>query len=188
MTQYKYTKSWFINSEINQNIGNFIKNDTKNIILEIGCYEGLSSVFFADHLLEHPDSLLTCVDPFLKIDTNDHAQFLQNNEEHNFDYNISHCNHTEKITVHKITSDNFFTSNKKTYTFIYIDGSHECDFITRDMENSFAVLEKNGIMWMDDYGGGDGIQIKQTMNAFLDKYKGQYIIINSGYQLAIKKL
>ena len=29
-----------------------------------------------------------------------------------------------------------------------------------------------GIMWMDDYGGGDGIQIKNTMNTFLQKYNG----------------
>jgi hydrogenase maturation factor len=55
------------------------------------------------------------------------------------------------------------------------------------MENSFNILEKNGIMWMDDYLGGDGIQIKNTMNAFLEKYNGQYILIHSGYQLAIKK-
>jgi hypothetical protein len=28
------------------------------------------------------------------------------------------------------------------------------------MENSFKFLENNGIMWMDDYNGGDGIIIK----------------------------
>ena len=40
---------------------------------------------------------------------------------------------------------------------------------------------------MDDYGGGDGIKIKNTMNIFLEKYKGQYDIIHSDYQLAIIK-
>jgi len=55
------------------------------------------------------------------------------------------------------------------------------------MENSFNILEKNGIMWMDDYSGGDGIQIKNTMNTFLEKYKNQYELIHKGYQLAIKK-
>jgi len=34
------------------------------------------------------------------------------------------------------------------------------------MENSFNVLDHAGIMWMDDYGGGDGIQIKNTMDIF----------------------
>ena len=105
----------------------------------------------------------------------------------NFDYNISNCKNSDKITIHKITSDSFFENNSQTYNFIYIDGCHEVEFIKRDMENSFNVLEKNGIMWMDDYGGGDGIQIRNTMNGFLEKYNGQYELIHMGYQLAIKK-
>jgi predicted O-methyltransferase YrrM len=160
----------------------------KNTILEIGCFEGLSSVFFADNLLHHPDSSLTCVDPFLTIDNNDHNKFLMNNEEHTFDHNIRNCKNVDKIQVHKITSDDFFMTNTQTYNFIYIDGCHECDFITRDMENAFKVLDKNGIMWMDDYLGADGIIIRDTMDCFLDKYKDQYNILYKGYQLAIRKL
>ena len=57
----------------------------------------------------------------------------------------------------------------------------------RDMINSFKFLEKNGIMWMDYYLGGDGIQIKNTMDTFLDNYRGQYELIHLSYQLAIKK-
>jgi hypothetical protein len=79
-------------------------------------------------------------------------------------------------------------NNKNTFNFIYIDGCHEVDFIKRDMENSFTILEKNGIMWMDDYGGGDGIKIKNVMNSFLEKYAGQYVLIHKGYQLVIKKI
>jgi hypothetical protein len=143
-------------------------------------------VFLAENLLQGNSSMI-CVDPFLTIDTNDHKCFLTNNQEANFDYNISICPVADKIIVKKITSDEFFNNNERTFNFIYIDGCHECDFIKRDMENSFAVLEPGGIMWMDDYGGGDGIQIKQTMDAFLAKHTGLYVVINSGYQLAIKK-
>ena len=130
---------------------------------------------------------MTCVDPFLSIETNDHKELL-NNVESKFDHNISVCKNSDKITVHKITSDKFFEtpSNLKTYTFIYIDGCHECDFIKRDMENCFAVLAHGGIMWMDDYCFGTG-EIKQTMNAFLENYAGQYELIYMGYQLAIRK-
>ena len=177
----------------------FLDKSKKNNILEIGCFEGLSSVFFADNFLDNINSSLTCVDPFLSIDDNDHRQFLQNNEEMNFDFNISACKHPDRITVHKMTSDMFFKQHfnfnlnlnlnlNLNFNFIYIDGCHEPDFIKRDMENSFKILEINGIMWMDDYGGGDGIQIKNAMNQFLEKYHGQYTIIHMGYQLAIKKL
>ncbi len=186
--KYKYSQTWFLSSEIKSKLGDFLDRSKENKMLEIGCFEGLSSVFFADEFLNNPNSSLVCVDPFLTISNNDHSNLLQNNEEMNFDHNISICKNSDKITKHKITSDVFFENNKQTYNFIYIDGCHEPEFIKRDMENSFAFLEKNGIMWMDDYGGGDGIQIKNVMNAFLEKYKGQYDIINQGYQLAIKKL
>lgn len=187
MNCYKYTKGWFLNSEIRNNLAKYLDMSKENNILEIGCYEGLSSVFFADNFIDNQKSSLTCVDPFLTIDNNDHSNLLQNGEELSFDYNISNCKNTDKIIIYKVISDKFFENNKKTYNLIYIDGCHECDFIKRDMENSFTILENNGIMWMDDYGGGDGIIIKKTMDDFLEKYNGQYEIINKGYQLAIRK-
>lgn len=148
---YKYSQTWFINSEISINLEYFLDKSKENRILEIGCYEGLSSVFFADNFLDHPNSKMTCVDPYLTTDYNDHSHMLQNNQEQNFDDNISACKNSDKIIIHKITSDSFFLKNNETFNFIYIDGCHEPDFITRDMENSFNVLEKDGIMWIERY-------------------------------------
>ena len=187
MNNYKFTKNWFLNSEIRKKILNYIDINKQNNMLEIGCYEGQSSVYFADNLLNHDKSTLTCVDPFMTIENNDHKRFLNNKEEETFNFNINNCNNCEKISVNKITSDKFFETNDKCFNFIYIDGCHEPDFIIRDMNNSFKCLIKDGIMWMDDYGGGDGIQIKNAMNSFLEEHKGKYEIIHKGYQLAIKK-
>jgi len=75
--------------------------------------------FFADNFIDNQQSSLTCVDPFLNITDNDHSNFLQNNEEINFDYNISNCKNSDKIIIHKITSDNFFEHNNQIYNFIY---------------------------------------------------------------------
>jgi predicted O-methyltransferase YrrM len=188
---YKYSQTWFIHSEINKHLDNFFERTTANRILEIGCFEGLSSVFFADNFINHPSSTLTCVDPFLTIDNNDHGQFLLNNEELNFDYNLSVCKNSDKIAIHKVTSDAFFESiNNKPYTYnmIYIDGCHESDVLMRDMENSFERLEPGGIMWMDDYEGGDRIRIKGVIDAFREKYANCCETIHRSYQLAIKKM
>ena len=187
MENYRFTKKWFLNSEIKKYLEYFLDKTKQNNILEIGCYEGMSSAFFADNFLDNEGSSMICVDPYLKIDDNDHKTLLQCNEESNFDHNMSICKNIDKITIHKITSDDFFSINKNTFNFIYRDGWHMCEFIKRDLENSFNILEKNGIMWMDDYLGGDGIQIKKTMDDFLEKYNGQYELINKGYQLAIRK-
>ena len=224
MPYYKYTQTWFSHSEIKYHMATLLDKSKENHILEIGCYEGLSSVFFADNFInvegdevstestestESTGSTLTCVDPFLNIDNNDHKYLLQNGEELNFDYNISKCKNTEKITIHKMTADDFFIMTAKaaktakatkatkaakaakTFNFIYVDGSREPDLIKRDMENSFSVLKKQGIMWMngyDDGGYGDGDVIKKVMDDFLDKYAGQYVVVHKGYQLAIRRI
>jgi len=190
MAQYLYTQYWFSNCDINRRIKEFVDCNQKHIILEIGCYEGMSSMFFADNLLNHPDSRMVCVDPFLSIDNNDHVTLLQNNQESNFDHNISVCPNKDKITVHKVTSDEFFKINDQSFDIIYIDGSHAIDVINRDMENAFKVLSPGGIQWHDDYlGTADGIvTIKDTMDAFVARHAHELTVINRGYQLAIRKL
>jgi hypothetical protein len=180
---YKYTKTWLTHSELRYHLVNFLDKSNENNILEIGCYEGLTSVFFADNFIDNQNSSLTCVDPFLHIDNNDHHMLLQNGEELNFDYNISNCKNTDRIVIHKITSDKFFENNNSMYNFIYIDGCREPDFIQRDMENSFKFLEKNSVMLMYDY---DGV-IKELSDNFLKKYNGRCKVIDKGYQFAIRK-
>jgi predicted O-methyltransferase YrrM len=184
----KYSQDWFFFSEIKKYLLNFIDINKKYTILEIGCFEGLSSVFFAEKILHHKDSTLTCVDPFLSINDNDHLIFLMDDEEKNFDYNISHCKNKEKIIIKKQSSDMFFQENNKTYNLIYIDGCHKSDFILRDMENSFKILDDNGILWIDDYGGKNDISIKKIINVFKENYKGQYEIIHQCYQTAFRKI
>jgi predicted O-methyltransferase YrrM len=188
MEKYRYTQKWFLGSEIRRKLHTLLSKTAENTMLEIGSFEGLSSVFFADNFLDHPDSTLTCVDPFMKIAANDHEIYLKNGAEANFDYNISVCKHPQKITVHKQLSDDFFASNNKTYNFIYVDGCHEPEVIARDMENALASLTVGGIMWMDDYLGGDGKKIKSTMDAFLMKHREVITIIHKGYQLATKRV
>jgi len=188
MYKYKISNSWFISSEIRKLLLQYIDKSSKNNILEIGCFEGSSSVFFADNLLDNINSSLTCVDPFLNINENDHRNYFNNTTENNFDYNLKMCNNSDKIIIRKISSDKFFESNADMFNLIYIDGCHEPEFIKRDMENSFKYLLKNGIMWMDDYKGGNGNIIKNTMDDFLKKYIELYEIIHIDYQLAIRKI
>ena len=60
MSKYRYTQTWFLGSEIRQFLLSFVDKTKKHRILEIGSFEGLSGVFFADNLLDHPDSSLMC--------------------------------------------------------------------------------------------------------------------------------
>ena len=189
LKKYRYTKTWFIGSEIHRNLLKHINKGTKINMLEIGCFEGLSSSCFSDNLLDREDSTLDCVDPYIESGTDSEITtlYVNNNVENNFLHNISRSKSYSKITFHKTKSDFFFENNKKTFNLIYIDGCHEEKFIINDMENSFRYLEKGGVMWMDDYEGNSG-KIKHIMDRFLEKYKEKIKIIHKGYQIAIKKL
>lgn len=183
--KYDFQHKWFWNSGIHTKLHEFADPTKEHHILEIGNYEGMSACWFSDVWLSHPSSTLTCVDPF---DLSDTCTPLTNETETRFHSNISKSTGYAKTSICKAYSDDFFQQNKNKFDIIYIDGSHLPDQITKDMENAFAVLHSGGIMWMDDYGGGDGWTIRNTMNAFLQKYQGQYVIIYVQYQLAIQKL
>lgn len=192
MDKYSYTQSWFLNSEIHKNLLKYVDKNKQNNILEIGCYEGLSSCFFSDTIMDHEYSSMDCVDPFFTSGSVKEitSQNVSNITEENFINNQKKSKNYKKITFYKQTSDDFFNQNtSRMYNFIYIDGCHEPDFIKRDMENSFKRLAKGGILWMDDYGGGNHPNYcKIPMDNFLKEHEGEYSLIHKSYQLAIKKI
>ena len=190
MNTYKYTQTWFLGSEIRKILLRFVENNKVNKILEIGCFEGLSACFFSDNIMDHEQSTLDCVDPHFPTGTvkGITSKCIDQNTIKLFKENTSNSKNSSKITYHNETSDDFFSKNQKKYNFIYIDGCHEDDYIIRDMENSFRCLEKDGIMWMDDYRGNNNRgKISQVMDKVLEKYAGQYKLLYKRYQLAIQK-
>jgi predicted O-methyltransferase YrrM len=191
LSKYTYTHTWFVNSEIRKNLLRFTLKNKKYTMLEIGCFEGLSACAFSDNILNHPESTLDCVDPYILSGTNPQISCLNVTirTKERFIHNINKSKNATKINLYNMMSDEFFNNNKKTFNLIYIDGCHEPDFIKNDMENAFSVLETGGIMWMDDYGGNTSVdKCKIHMDKFLVEHKGQYKIIHKGYQLAIIKI
>jgi len=183
---YKITHNWFSNSEIERYLGNHLSKSTDNTILEIGSYEGLSACFLLNNFCNSEQSTLTCIDPF---DINDKTTPLTNSTRDNFYHNTQLSNNYSKLTVHEVYSKDFFEKNTKQYNMIYIDGSHLEEDIIYDMTNADKILLPGGIMWMDDYGGGNpGQKIRETMDGFYNQNSNRYKIIHKGYQLALQKL
>jgi predicted O-methyltransferase YrrM len=50
---YRYTQTWFFYSEIIKYLHKYLDNNAVNKMLEIGCFEGLSSIFFANNYLNN---------------------------------------------------------------------------------------------------------------------------------------
>jgi predicted O-methyltransferase YrrM len=187
MNTYYFTNDWFENSNMKQFIKNFFNGLDEIHILEIGCFEGRSSCYFSDELLHNDLSSLTCVDPF---NINDKTTHVNLSTESIFYHNISKSKNFNKIQVHCKYSDNFFMDSDKIkiYDLAYIDGCHIPDQIVRDLENVCPRMKENGIVWLDDYEGGENSEklIKNAIDNFISKHNSKIKIIVKGYQIAFR--
>ena len=82
--------------------------------------------------------------------------------------------------------------NKK-FDFIYIDGSHKAIDCYVDCLLSWQLLNDNGIMGIDDYLYKISLtdefeNVMKGVDHFLEKIKGQYILLVNGYRIFIKKV
>ncbi|MDC0450215.1 class I SAM-dependent methyltransferase [Pelagibacteraceae bacterium] len=125
---------------------NQISRNVVKKVLEIGSYEGRSSVFFLEYFNLNS---LTAVDTW--EGSPEHGEEIKNrmkDVENNFDHNVVNF---KGVIKHKTTSDSFFRSDENTYDLILIDGSHEGTQVAKDLENSFNCLNKQGYILSDDY-------------------------------------
>jgi len=67
------------------------------------------------------------------------------------------CDNIKNAKIYKVISDTFFFENtltngnhKETFDVIFIDGMHHCENVLRDFNNSVKILNKNGVIFMDD--------------------------------------
>jgi len=185
MVDYKFTNDWFKNSELRKELSSFLSPNGINRMLEIGSYEGASACFFSDDYLDHSESFLICVDPFATGDTTSPVSI---STKDSFYSNIKLSKNTSKVVVKEQYSHNFFEDNHFLFNFIYIDGSHLPDDITKDFNNSLKVIKSGGIIWMDDYGGGSdgGIAMRAHVDALFLANSDKLDLIHKGYQIAFK--
>ena len=97
-----------------------------------------------------------------------------------------------RVLKFKMTSDEFFASNKNTYNFIYIDGDHTALQTAKDAIKAWRVLDVGGVLAFDDFEwvSPDGERKnapKDGIYGFVYTIQGQFSIVLSGYQLWIRK-
>lgn len=132
-----------------------MKKDQHLNILEIGCYEGKSTTWISDNLLDHEHSVLVCCDTFKGSIENQSNPNLAGLKDR-FMWNISQSKNYRKVAINECKSDYLFGMFKLIgpdlkFDIIYIDGSHETDQAFHDALNGFAFLKKGGIIIFDDY-------------------------------------
>tara|TARA_B100000780_G_C21058407_1_gene425322 strand:- start:382 stop:1164 length:783 start_codon:yes stop_codon:yes gene_type:complete len=163
-------------------------------LLEIGSFEGRSSLFFFNYFknkLSINNINLTCVDTWEGSNESFHEKINFNIVEKNFNKNID--TFANKINKYKCTSVKFFeTKNPKQYDLIFIDGSHEFKDVLADAESSYKYIKKNGFIIFDDFNwfhySDEKLNPAHAINIFLNDKINEFEIIFVGMILIIRKI
>ncbi len=189
--EFNFMDSFSLNVFIWESI--FTKYKLKNKVadyLEIGCFEGRSSVFVLEQLKK-----TSCffVDPFEEYDemTNSTQQKNFKSIFENFSNNIK--NFDGRYEIHKMTSDLFFDNLNLSQKFdlAYIDGSHLSEDVYRDAINTDKHLKSKGFIIFDDFFWFWYKDLKNNpffgITKFLYENKEKFNIVYLGDQLIVRK-
>ncbi|OWK38609.1 class I SAM-dependent methyltransferase [Fimbriiglobus ruber] len=156
--------------------------------LEIGVFEGRSTVWFLDHVLTHPEATLTWVDTF--GGGAEHMAMDLNGLEARFRANAARFG--AKVCGHVGRSQDVLRGMKgEPFDLVYVDGSHEAADVLADAVLAWPLLKVGGVLGFDDYGWKGMPEAVQrpamAVDAFLGCMKGKFEEIHRGYQVWVRK-
>lgn len=211
MKKYNFTQDWFNSNDLEQFLPIGIKDEIH--ILEIGSFEGKSTVWFIDNLLNNEKSTITCIDPWTsynqKYDSlnsydknivnkefNDLTDgYIFSDEYETFLKNITETNKISQVNIMEGFSDvilPYLMSTQKKYDIIFIDGNHTAPYVLSDAVMSWKLLSVNGIMIFDDYlwelSKPETLRPKIAVDNFISNYADYLNVCWSDYRKAIKKI
>jgi len=195
MSDYQYTKDWF--QWAPQVWEQLIPHlPARKNFLEIGSFEGRSSVWIAQHMMEDGGELI-CIDTWEGGE--EHTPEDMAGTESRFHHNTGLVmgNFVDrKILPIKSTSVEALgglITQKKQFDFIYIDGSHLAKDVLTDACMAWPLLKDKGFMAFDDYmwrppGFGTLQRPKIAVDSFVNIFEDELLIAHSGYQLIVRKV
>jgi predicted O-methyltransferase YrrM len=197
-------KQYFLDaiSYFNENYVSQIKHRQIRV-LEVGVYAGVSLIHILNLI---PNSIGMAIDKWENYtETTDSENYLlKNMENHNveesFYKNVENAEMKHRIIARKGDSFNTLMSLHKVlnkedlFDFIYVDGSHLLLDSYVDILLSWKILNKGGVLAIDDVTYNTHFSNKTLespfvgVNYFLETYKGQYKLLSYNYRVFLQKL
>jgi predicted O-methyltransferase YrrM len=171
----------------------YFRSDSEVNILEIGCYTGCSLIEIFKYI---PHAYATVIDPWMDYEEEEKMRLITKNGIENMFYrNIKNSGIDKRISVHKGRSSDvlpILIQEKKKFNLIYIDGSHKCLDTFLDCVLSWKLLNKDGILVVDDYTWELNYPILERpyegVNHFLNLYKNEYKLLSNNYRVFLLKI
>jgi predicted O-methyltransferase YrrM len=198
MTEYQFTKDWFewAPEVWTQLIPMLSGRAGQRQFLEIGSFEGRSSVWIAENMMQD-DDILRCIDTWEGGE--EHGEENMSEVEERFRHNLIVA--TEKLPDRRIIQQKgtsvrelarWLTTDNQHFDFIYIDGSHIAKDVMTDACMAWPLLKPKGLMVFDDYlwtpNARDILhRPKIAIDAFTNLFAEELEIVHIGYQLVVRK-
>ncbi len=197
MHNYSFNVNWWENV-----CNNFLEGpafmsrfvDQPTNALQIGCFEGMGTIWLLDKVLTHKDSRLTDIDTFESVSDLAGANF--DTVKDLYYHNLRECPNSNK---HKIiigkSKDVLKTLPENSFNLIYVDGSHLAKDVAIDAKLSHKLIKVGGVIFFDDYEWEmDNPNISKkyiphyAIDKFLEEHKEEYKIIDIHYQVVIERI
>lgn len=196
MTEYQFTKDWFnwAPDVWTQLIPHLSGIAGKRNFLEIGSFEGRSSVWIAENMMQDGDHL-RCIDTWEGGE--EHGDEDMGTVEERFRANLVVA--TDKFPERLIFQSKGTSitrlaqlQGKTMFDFIYIDGSHLAKDVLTDACMAWPLLKPKGMVVFDDYLWSPSARDilhrpKAAIDAFCNLFAEEAEIVHVGYQLVIRK-
>lgn len=161
-------------------------------MLEIGCFEGRSTLWFLENILTDKMSKIVVVDNFKGDGQQEDMGVIVPDLRKRFEENTK--DYKNRIYICEGNSRDVLRHFETPYDIIYIDGSHHQADTLLDMVMSIDLLKKDGIMIVDDYAmqyqdkNNVNYEPKIAIDAFVRVFDGKIQELHKGWQYIFKKL
>lgn len=194
---YKFTSDWFLTNQSSWDVHlESFKHRPNLNFLEIGSYEGRSTIWLLENVLTDPTSKITCIDLF---DGTLEENNMEDDPNLNLGYESTFYSNIEpfkdKVTVLKGWSHEMLRQihSSEEFDFAYIDGDHTAYGTLMDAVMIHPLIKSGGLIIFDDYGWKDPSEPapqnspELAIDSFCYIFDKYYNVIHQGWQVIIQK-
>lgn len=155
--------------------------------LEIGCFEGRTTLWLLENVLTHPTSRISVIDTFegspefveLAISPGFRDRFLGNV-----------LGYADRVTVYEGRSHEVLPTLEGPFDFVFVDGSHVADDVWTDGTLAWPLLKRGRLLAFDDYLWGDcGPSTPHpAIRRFLSEYAEELDLYHLDFHCIVRKL
>lgn len=187
--EYEYTTDWFSHHILTWSQIFSVVIPQAQKILEIGSYDGRSTVWLLENVLQRTGGTVYCVDTWEGGFEHDRAGMIA--VEERFDKNTAIAlQKSGRASVTKLKGKSravlarlYVGEGENAFDFVYVDGSHQSSDVLEDLIGAFSLCKVGGVIACDDYlwefGNNPLHTPKLAIDAFVNCFSSKLTLLRA---------